>query len=74
MSGAGMKIKADDVAALFRKEIQDAVARLKSVGVILIFCVKFPGLDLATVMSTERSNAPPRGIPCEWRHRREKIC
>ena len=25
------KIKADDVAALFRKEIQDAVARLKAV-------------------------------------------
>jgi hypothetical protein len=31
MSGAALKVKADDVAALFRKEIQDAVARLKSV-------------------------------------------
>lgn len=27
----GIKIKADDVAAVFRKEIQDAVKRLKAV-------------------------------------------
>jgi hypothetical protein len=27
----GLKIKADDVAAVFRKEIQDAVAKLKAV-------------------------------------------
>jgi hypothetical protein len=31
MSGPAVKVKADDVAGLFRKEIQDIVAKMKLV-------------------------------------------
>lgn len=44
MSGPAIKVKADDVASLFRKEIQDVVGKLRMV--ILKVCVEIDSRNL----------------------------
>ena len=61
MSGPAVKVKADDVAALFRKEIQDVVGKLrmvntqKKIGTLIVASL--------TVVA-ERNHTAPGRLPC----------